>query len=55
MRTYTIARGDTLYNIALNQLGEGARWKEIYELNKDRIGDDPATIQIGQTLVMPPR
>lgn len=50
--TYTVVRGDSLWNIAKKYLGNGAKWKEIYELNKDRISD-PNLIYPGQTLVMP--
>ena len=32
--TYTIKSGDCLWNIAKSQLGDGSRWKEIYEANK---------------------
>ena len=34
---YTVKSGDCLWNIAKKQLGDGSRWKEIYELNKDKI------------------
>lgn len=36
-KTYIIARGDTLWEIAKTKLGNGNRWKEIYTLNKDTI------------------
>lgn len=32
--TYTIKKGDCLWNIAKEKLGSGTRWKEIYEANK---------------------
>lgn len=54
-KSYTVAAGDTLYRIAMNRLGEGTRWTEIYDLNKSAIGDDPAALKIGQILQLPPR
>lgn len=36
-KDYTVVKGDTLWGIAKTHLGSGARWTEIYELNKDLI------------------
>ena len=36
-KSYTIKAGDTLWEIAKTQLGDGNKWKEIYTLNKDLI------------------
>lgn len=49
---YTVVSGDCLWNIAKRWLGDGARWGEIYELNRDQI-DSPDLIYPGQVLVMP--
>ncbi|MEZ6235000.1 MAG: LysM domain-containing protein [Phycisphaerales bacterium] len=51
-RTYTVARGDTLGDISMSQLGTSRRWREIYELNRDRI-DDPNHVPAGTVLVLP--
>ena len=51
-RTYKVVEGDCLWSIARVQLGSGARWKEIYELNKDLIRN-PELIYIGQLLKLP--
>ena len=32
--------GDTLTRIAVAQLGEMARWKEIWDLNRDRVANE---------------
>ena len=50
--TYTVAAGDTLWAISSRLLGNGARWGEIYEANKDLI-KNPNMIYPGQTLVIP--
>ena len=50
--TYTVKSGGCLWNIAKKQLGDGSRWKEIYELNKDKI-KNPNLIYPNQTLTMP--
>ena len=51
-RTYTVQPGDCLWNIAAQELGSGARWSEIYGLNRDLLSD-PNRIQIGQELTLP--
>lgn len=50
--TYTVKSGDCLWNIARKQLGDGSRWKEIYELNRDKI-KNPNLIYPNQTLTLP--
>lgn len=50
--TYTVKSGDCLWNIAKKQLGDGSRWKEIYNLNKDKI-KNPNLIYPNQSLTMP--
>ncbi len=49
---YVVRPGDNLYRIAKNELGDGSRWEEIYELNKDKI-KDPSLIYSQQRLVLP--
>ncbi len=50
--SYTVAPGETLYQIASRHLGSGMRWVEIAELNHIK---DPARIQVGQAIVLPDR
>lgn len=52
VKTYTVVKGDNLYRIAVKVLKDGARWKEIYKLNKDTI-KNPVMIRPGQVLVLP--
>jgi nucleoid-associated protein YgaU len=39
-KTYTVKSGDTLSKIAAAQLGDVARWPEIWELNRDRVANE---------------
>jgi len=48
--TYTVKSGDTLSAIGKHH---GVAWREIYEANKDVIGDNPDKIRPGQTLRIP--
>lgn len=50
---YEVVKGDCLWKIAERHLGDGARWNEIYELNKGVISN-PSLIYVGQQLVLPP-
>jgi nucleoid-associated protein YgaU len=52
-KTYTVDSGDNLSAIAQHELGDANRWREIYELNKDTIGDNPDLIQPGMELKLP--
>ena len=49
-KTYTVKPGDTLWGIAKQTLGDGGRWREIYNNNVDVIGKDPNLIRPGQVL-----
>ncbi|CAN5229578.1 hypothetical protein BH18CHL2_BH18CHL2_06230 [soil metagenome] len=53
MAKYTVQSGDTLSDIAQDQLGSASKWREIYEANKDAIGDNPDLIQPGTELDIP--
>ena len=50
--TYTVKSGDCLWNIAKKYLGDGTRYNEIYELNKDKI-TNPNLIYPNQVLTLP--
>ena len=52
VKTYTVKSGDCLWNIAKKQLGDGNRWKEIHNLNLDKVSN-PNLIHAGLVLVMP--
>lgn len=50
--TYTVQPGDSLFSIAESELGDGSRWPEIFDLNRDQIAD-PRLIFAGQELLLP--
>ena len=39
-RTYTVRQGDTLTKIAATELKDINRWKEIWDLNRDRVANE---------------
>lgn len=52
-RTYTVVRGDCLWNITKKYTGDGSRWKELYDLNKSVLGANPNLIYPNQILTLP--
>lgn len=52
-RIYTVVDGDTLFEIARHELGKPARWAEIYDLNRDVLGDDFDYLRPGTELILP--
>ena len=54
-RSYEVREGDTLFDIARFELGDGARWVEIYQLNRDQLTDDFHYVKPGSTLILPGR
>ena len=50
---YVVKPGDSLWAIAKLQYGNGGRWSDIYNANKDTIGPAPDLIQPGMKLEMP--
>lgn len=50
--TYTVARGDSLWEIAEKLCGDGNRWRELHEANRDRV-PNPNRLEVGEELVNP--
>ncbi len=51
-KTYTVVKGDCLWNIAKKFYGNGSKYKKIYNANKDKI-KNPNKILPGQKLTIP--
>jgi len=49
---YTIARGDSLWKIALKSYGDGYQWVLIWENNKQNI-KNPNKLEVGTKIVIP--
>ncbi len=50
---YTVVEGDTLYRIARYELGDASRWHEIYQLNREVIGESFNYLRPGTQLALP--
>lgn len=50
---WTVKEGDSLWQIAQQQYGDGSLWKRIYERNQEVIGEDENVIFPGQVLELP--
>jgi nucleoid-associated protein YgaU/DNA-binding SARP family transcriptional activator len=56
-RPYTVQAGDSLWEIAEARLGNGARWEEVWDLNRERLeaagAAGPNTLMVGWTIDLP--
>lgn len=52
-QSYTVVKGDCLWNIAKKFYGSGSKYSIIYNANKSVIGGNPNLIHPGQTLTIP--
>ena len=53
-KQYVVQEGDSLWQIAAQQLGDGSRYKEIVKLNANVL-EDENTLSVGTTLKLPAR
>lgn len=51
-REYTVQKGDTLSSIASKKLGSKGKWKQIADLNRDRL-NDPHGLSPGTVIRLP--
>ena len=52
-QSYTVAKGDCLWNIAKKYYNNGSKYTVIYNANKEVIGGNPNLIYPGQVLTIP--
>ena len=52
-QTYTVVKGDCLWNIAKKFYGNGSKYSVIYNANRSVIGGNPNLIYPGQVLTIP--
>ncbi len=51
-RTHVVQPGETLFGIARTYLGDGNRFEELFDLNRDRLSD-PRSVPVGTVLRIP--
>ncbi len=52
MRVYLVKEGDSLWSIAQNELGDGARWREIRDIHGNPYSEG-TTIHPGWQIQLP--
>ena len=51
--TYLVQKGESLRYIAYRLYGDSARWTEIYDANRELIGEEPNNLWAGLSLIVP--
>ncbi|HCG02285.1 MAG TPA: hypothetical protein DEV93_17290 [Chloroflexi bacterium] len=49
---YTVRAGDSLSSIAKARLGDISKWRELYQLNRSVIGNNPDHLVVGEVLIL---
>jgi nucleoid-associated protein YgaU len=52
-KKHTVVAGETLSDISLKYYDKANAWQQIYDANKDVIGDNPNKIKPGQEFIIP--
>jgi nucleoid-associated protein YgaU len=52
-KLYTVEKGDSLWKIAAEQLGNGTLYPKIIAANPERLKDEKSVIHPGDVLVIP--
>ena len=53
VRTHTIVRGDTLFNLAQRYYGNRSKWRDILAANRDQLAGENTPLRIGMVLKIP--
>jgi tetratricopeptide (TPR) repeat protein len=53
MRHHTVAKGDTLFSLALKYYGNRSKWRDLYAANRDLLPTEKSPIKIGMDLKIP--
>ena len=54
-RAYQVKNGEGWYDLASKFLGDGTRWPELFELNRERVSRDPNRLRAGTIIEIPER
>ncbi len=52
-RAYKVQAGESWHDLAQRFLGDGNRWTELYELNRERVPRNPSGLRPGMTIELP--
>ncbi len=52
-RKHSVAKGDTLFNLAQRYYNNKSRWRDIYAANRDQLSSESAPLHIGMQLKIP--
>ena len=52
-RSYTVQPGEGWYTLAQRFLGNGNDWPELYELNRERVSNNPHLLRVGTVIELP--
>ncbi len=50
---YKVQAGEGWYDLAKRFLGDGNRWPELYELNRERVAHNPHALRVGTVIEVP--
>jgi tetratricopeptide (TPR) repeat protein len=53
VRHHSVAKGDTLFSLALKYYGSRSRWRDIYAANRDLLPSEKSPLKIGMDLKIP--
>jgi len=53
VRHHTVARGDTLFSLALKYYGSRSKWRDLYAANRDVLPSEKTPLKIGMDLKVP--
>ena len=53
LELYTVRPGDTLSSIAKTQLGSAVKWRELFDENRELVGDEVMVLAVGLRLRLP--
>jgi nucleoid-associated protein YgaU len=51
---HTIQSGENLSSIAERYYGKAARWRALFNANRDKLGNNPNAIRAGMVITIPP-